>query len=178
MNKNSNHSHWENNIYSCLGSPIFIPPYKIIKSLTIAKKNQFSQLIDLFATDYPEKKERFEITYVLLSIKRKSRMFLKTSINEHQSVESATELYKCSAWLEREAHDMYGIQFHGNTDLRTLLLDYNFKGYPMRKDFPLSGYKEVRYDINSKQVEYADLDLSQEYRDFDFISPWFDKGAT
>ncbi len=133
---------------------------------------KFNMLIDIFAVDYPELSKRFEINYCFLSVEKNYRVNLKLSVEDGESVPSLCPIYKNALWLEREVWDMHGVKFVNNPDLRRILTDYGFEGHPLRKDFPLSGFNEVRYDIIKEQVVYEPLSLVQEYRDFDFISPW------
>lgn len=132
----------------------------------------FEILIDICGVDYPERTERFEVVYHLLSMKLNHRIRLKLSTDENMPVASIVEIFPSANWYEREAFDMYGIQFSGHPDLRRLLTDYGFEGYPLRKDFPLTGHVEVRYDDLQKRVVYEPVQLTQEYRNFDFLSPW------
>ena len=132
----------------------------------------FDMLIDITAVDYPKRNKRFEIVYHLLSLNNKNRLRVKTFVNENTSVPSLTEIYKSAGWYERETWDMYGILFEGNYDLRRILTDYGFEGHPLRKDFPLTGFVELRYDEEKKKVSYSKVKLTQDYRDFDFLSPW------
>ena len=129
-------------------------------------------LLDVTAVDYPERDERFEVVYHLLSLKHNQRVRVKLAADEETPVPSVTEVFNSANWLEREAWDMYGIYFSGHPDLRRLLTDYGFEGHPLRKDFPLTGYVEVRYDEDQKRVVYEPVKLSQEFRSFDFMSPW------
>lgn len=131
-----------------------------------------SQLIDITAVDYPDRENRFTVVYNLLSIDLNARIRLKTEVDGLTSVESVTALYPCAAWWEREVWDMFGIFFTNHPDLRRILTDYGFQGHPLRKDFPVTGYTEVRYDETEKRVIYEPLELSQEFRSFDFASPW------
>lgn len=133
---------------------------------------QFWNIIDIAGVDYPEREERFEVVYHLLSPRLNARIRVKISTDEETAVKSATDLYPGANWFEREAWDMYGILFQGHPDLRRLLTDYGFEGHPMRKDFPLTGYVEVRYDDEVKRVVYEPVELRQEFRNFDFLSPW------
>lgn len=135
----------------------------------------FKMLIDIFAVDYPNKEERFELVYCLLSTKYNSRIKVKTFVDEFTPVESIVDIYQSANWLEREVWDMNGIYVEQHPDLRRILTDYGFEGYPLRKDFPLSGYTEVRYDDSQKRVIYEPLELSQEFRVFNFNSPWESK---
>ena len=129
-------------------------------------------MIDLFAVDYPEHPKRFEVNYHLLSIKNNSRINVKIEFGENELVPSVVDLFSTAGWLEREAWDMYGVIFEGNPDLRRILTDYGFEGHPMRKDFPLTGYKEIAYDPEQRKVVYRPVNLTQEFRSFDFTSPW------
>ncbi len=132
----------------------------------------FWNIIDICGVDYPERKERFEVVYHLLSPRLNARLRVKLSTDEATPVPSVTNIYPGANWFEREAWDMYGILFTGHPDLRRLLTDYGFEGHPLRKDFPLTGYVEVRYDDEVKRVVYEPVSLRQEFRDFDFESPW------
>jgi len=133
---------------------------------------QFKVLSDLSGADYPYKKNRFEITYNLLSITYNARIAVLSYVDEISSVDSIVSLYKCSNWFEREIWDMYGVFFYKNKDLRRILTDYGFKGHPLRKDFPLTGYVEVRYDELQKRVITEKVSFTQDYRDFTFKSNW------
>ena len=132
----------------------------------------FKCLVDLCGVDYPERRERFEIVYNLLSHRHNLRIRLKTAADEDTPVPSISGLFSSAAWFEREAWDLYGVFFSDHPDLRRLLTDYGFEGYPMRKDFPLTGYVEVRYDDEQKRVVYEPVSLTQEFRSFDYLSPW------
>ena len=132
----------------------------------------FKCLIDLCGVDYPERPERFEVVYNLLSHRHNLRVRIKASTDEDTPVPSVSGLFSSAAWFEREAWDLYGIFFSDHPDLRRLLTDYGFEGYPMRKDFPLTGYVEVRYDDEQKRVVYEPVSLTQEFRSFDYLSPW------
>lgn len=132
----------------------------------------FELLVDLCGVDYPERTERFEVVYHMLSMTLNQRIRVKLSTDEDTAVASIVEIFPAANWYEREAFDMYGIQFSGHPDLRRLLTDYGFEGYPLRKDFPLTGHVEVRYDDLEKRVVYEPVELTQEYRNFDFLSPW------
>ena len=131
-----------------------------------------SQLIDITAVDYPDRENRFTVVYNVLSVDLNARIRVKTEVDGLTSIESVTALYPCAAWWEREAWDMFGIFFTNHPDLRRILTDYGFQGHPLRKDFPVTGYTEVRYDETEKRVIYEPLELSQEFRSFDFASPW------
>ncbi len=132
----------------------------------------FEVLIDICGVDYPERAQRFEVVYHLLSPRHNQRIRLKVATDENTAVPSAVELFPGANWYEREAYDMYGILFSGHPDLRRILTDYGFQGHPLRKDFPLTGYVEVRYDDDQKRVVYEPVKLTQEFRSFDFESPW------
>jgi NADH-quinone oxidoreductase subunit C len=135
-------------------------------------KCQFEVLIDICGVDYPERVKRFDVVYHLLSPRLNQRIRVKTSTDEATPVASVNDIFPAANWYEREAYDMYGIRFSGHPDLRRLLTDYGFQGYPLRKDFPLTGYVEVRYDDEQKRVIYEPVKLTQEFRNFDFESPW------
>lgn len=130
---------------------------------------QFHLLVDIVVVDYPFLKDRFEVTYVLLSITRNTRLFLKTSVSNSSTLHSVISCYSVASWLEREAWDLFGVYFTNNMDLRRILTDYGFEGHPFRKDFPLSGYVELRYDENQKRILTDFIEVSQEYRHFDFL---------
>jgi NADH-quinone oxidoreductase subunit C len=132
----------------------------------------FEVLIDICGVDYPEREKRFDVVYHLLSPRLNQRIRLKCEADEETAVPSAVEVFPAANWFEREAYDMYGILFTGHPDLRRLLTDYGFQGHPLRKDFPLTGYVEVRYDDAQKRVVYEPVKLTQEFRSFDFESPW------
>ena len=140
-----------------------------LKNDTLTK---FKQLIDITAVDYPEETERFKIVYLLLSHEFNSRIIISYSINENEVIPSITELFPSANWMEREVFDMYGIKFKDHPDLRRILTDYNFDGYPLRKDFPLTGHNEVRYSEDEKKVIYEPVKLEQNYINFDYESPW------
>ena len=132
----------------------------------------FTTLIDITAVDWPEREDRFEVVYHFLSMTQNHRVRLKLDVAEDEIVPAITDLHPSANWFEREVFDMYGIMFSGHPDLRRILTDYGFRGYPLRKDFPTTGYTEVRYDETSKRVVYEPVTLVQEYRQFDFMSPW------
>ena len=133
---------------------------------------QFQQLVDVCGVDYPDRPERFEVNYQLLSLKHNVRLRLKVTAEEDSPVPSVVSVYPSAGWYERETYDMYGVFFSGNPDLRRILTDYGFDGHPLRKDFPMTGYVEVRYDDEQKRVVYEPVKLTQDYRNFDFLSPW------
>ena len=133
---------------------------------------EFKILIDICGVDYPNRERRFDVVYHLLSVAENARIRVKVETDETTPVPSCVSVYPAANWFEREAFDLYGILFSGHPDMRRILTDYGFSGYPMRKDFPLTGYVEVRYDDEQKRVVYEPVKLVQEYRDFDFLSPW------
>lgn len=148
---------------------------KLIQLLSFLQSDascQFKILVDITAVDYPERDQRFEVVYNLLSVKWNRRARVKVAVGEDTPVPSAVPLFPCAGWNERETFDMYGIFFSGNPDLRRILTDYGFDGHPLRKDFPLTGYVELRYDEEQKRVVYEPVELRQEFRNFDFLSPW------
>jgi len=148
---------------------------RIVEVLTFLRdnpENRFVTLIDLTAVDLPERADRFDVVYHLLSLKQNVRVRVKIATNEETPVPSITGVFPVADWYEREAFDMYGVLFDGHPDLRRLLTDYGFDGHPLRKDFPLSGHVEVRYDEEAKRVIYQPVTLVQEFRDFDYLSPW------
>ena len=148
---------------------------EILSSVKVLMENDdfnLEQLIDITAVDFPNRSKRFEIIYHFLSLKNNLRIRLKSQINEDEQVESLVNLFVCANWFEREVFDMYGIVFSKHPDLRRILTDYEFQGFPLRKDFPLTGHVEVRYDEDKKKVVYDKVNLTQEYRNFDFMSPW------
>lgn len=136
------------------------------------KELRFTILTDLFAADFPERKQRFEVVYSLLSLKLNKRLLLKTDAGEDESISSATSIYSAACWYEREIFDMFGVTFENSPDLRRILTDYGFKGHPLRKDFPVTGHVQVRYDEALEKVIYEPVVLEQEFRNFDFASPW------
>ena len=133
---------------------------------------KFKQLIDITAVDYPNKKNRFRMIYLLLSHEFNKRIIVDFPLNENEKVFSITSIFPSANWMEREVFDMYGIDFQDHPDLRRILTDYEFEGYPLRKDFPITGHKEVRYSEEKKKVIYEPVKLEQNYRNFDFESPW------
>jgi NADH-quinone oxidoreductase subunit C len=144
----------------------------ILKLLRDDARCRFEVLIDLCGVDYPGRENRFDVVYHLLSPRTNQRIRVKLETNETDAVPSAVGVFSVADWFEREAYDMYGILFSGHPDLRRMLTDYGFQGHPLRKDFPLTGYVEVRYDDNQKRVVYEPVKLTQEFRNFDFESPW------
>ncbi len=154
---------------------IEIEPKNIISTILFLKTNEkcrFRQLIDITAVDYPSREKRFKIIYLLLSHEFNYRTVININIDEKEIISSITKIFSSANWMEREIFDMYGVSFKDHPDLRRILTDYGFEGHPLRKDFPLTGHTEVRYNEDSKQVISEPVKLEQEYRDFDFESPW------
>jgi NADH-quinone oxidoreductase subunit C len=152
-----------------------VPAADIVAVLTYLRDDphcKFRQLIDITGVDWPERPLRFDVVYNLLSIEQNRRVRVKAQSDERTPVPSATSVFPAAGWFERETWDMYGIMFSGHPDLRRILTDYGFEGHPLRKDFPLTGYVEVRYDEVEKRVVYEPVKLTQEFRRFDFMSPW------
>lgn len=139
---------------------------------TLRDDLHYQQLMEIAGVDYPERQERFEVVYHLLSVTKNHRIRVKVSTDEDQPVPSVTALWPVAGWLEREVFDMYGVLFSGNSDLRRILTDYGFVGHPQRKDFPLTGFTELRYSDEEKRVVYEPVKLAQDFRTFDFLSPW------
>ncbi|MCV6584927.1 MAG: NADH-quinone oxidoreductase subunit C [Marinibacterium sp.] len=144
----------------------------LVDFLRSDKTCRFSSLVDITGVDYPERPKRFDVVYHLLSMYQNHRIRLRVSIREDDMVPSIIDIHPSANWFEREVFDMFGILFSGHPDLRRILTDYGFRGYPLRKDFPTTGYTEVRYDEAEKRVVYEPVSLVQEYRQFDFMSPW------
>lgn len=154
---------------------LFSSTDNLIYNINILKRDnnfKFRQLIDILGIDYPQKEKRFEIVYLFLSHENNFRISVKINIDEHEIVPTLTNIFPSANWQEREVFDMFGIKFADHPDLRRILTDYEFEGYPLRKDFPLTGYKEVRYSAEYQKVIYEPVKLAQDYRDFDFESPW------
>ena len=145
---------------------------RVMNFLRDDPKCLFKMVVDICGVDYPEREKRFEVVYNLLSLKYNLRVRVKVAAGEDEPVPSATGIYSTAGWFEREAWDLYGIYFSDHPDLRRILTDYGFEGHPLRKDFPLTGFVEVRYDIEQKRVIYEPVKLRQEFRTFDFQSPW------
>jgi NADH-quinone oxidoreductase subunit C len=148
---------------------------KIVEVLTFLRDDpqcRFEVLIDICGVDWPSREKRFDVVYHLLSPRLNQRVRVKLETDEETPIESTVSVFSAANWFEREAYDMYGILFSGHPDLRRILTDYGFQGHPMRKDFPLTGYVEVRYDDEQKRVVYEPVELTQEFRSFDFESPW------
>jgi len=140
--------------------------------LHLRDQAEFSILVDICGVDWPEREKRFDVVYHLLSLTNNARVRVKTKVGEGEGIASVTGIWPAAGWFERETFDMYGIGFADHPDLRRILTDYGFSGYPLRKDFPLTGYVELRYDDELKRVVYQPVQLVQEFRDFDFMSPW------
>lgn len=135
-------------------------------------EHAYQQLVEIAGVDYPDRAERFEVVYMLLSLTKNHRVMVKVSTDENTPVPTVTTVWPVAGWLEREVFDMYGVLFEGNADLRRILTDYGFEGHPFRKDFPLTGYTELRYSEEEKRVVYEPVELAQDFRSFDFMSPW------
>ncbi len=144
----------------------------VVLFLKTNSETKFRQLIDITAVDYPEKDRRFKLVYLLLSHENNQRVIIDFYVKENEIISSVTSIFPSANWMEREVFDMYGIEFKDHPNLRNILTDYNFKGHPLRKDFPLTGHKEVRYSENEKKVIYEPVKLEQNYRNFDYESPW------
>ncbi|SEA21849.1 NADH-quinone oxidoreductase subunit C [Rubrimonas cliftonensis] len=144
----------------------------LMKFLRDASACQFTTLVDICGVDWPEREKRFDVVYHLLSMRQNHRVRVKTQVREDAIVPSVVEVFPAAEWYEREVFDLYGVMFGGHPDLRRILTDYGFRGHPMRKDFPTTGYVEVRYDETQKRVVYEPVSLVQEYRQFEFMSPW------
>ena len=152
-----------------------IEPNFLLQFLKALKKSEdlrFTILTDLFGADFPKEQKRFEVVYNLLSLKLNKRLIIKVHVSEKESIPSAMSIFNAACWYEREVYDMYGINFNGNDDKRRILTDYEFEGHPLRKDFPLTGYTQVKYDEKLKKVTYEPVDLDIEYREFNFSSRW------
>lgn len=144
----------------------------VMRFLKLHASTQFKGFIQTTAVDYPERKDRFRVVYALLSTRFNARIRVQTYVDELTPMESATSIFKGADWFEREVWDMYGVFFHSHPDMRRILTDYGFEGHPLRKDFPLSGFVEVRYDDTQKRVVQEPVEIAQEYRSFDYSSPW------
>ena len=154
---------------------VTIAPASLVSLVEFLKSDgscRFSTLVDITAVDYPEREARFDVVYHFLSMYQNHRIRLRVAVREEDMVPSIIEVHPSANWFEREVFDMFGILFSGHPDLRRILTDYGFRGYPLRKDFPTTGYTEVRYDEAQKRVVYEPVSLVQEYRQFDFMSPW------
>lgn len=144
----------------------------ILKFVKESQDLKFTILTDLFAADFPSRKKRFEVAYNLLSLKLNKRILFKVNLEENENAKSATSVYSASCWYEREVFDMFGIKFDNSPDTRRILTDYGFKGHPLRKEFPLTGHLQVKYDYELERIIYEPVLLEQEFRNFDFTSPW------
>ena len=144
----------------------------VLKKLKENNDFVFDQLLDITAVDNPSRERRFDLIYIVQSLKKNKKLILKTPLKENDSIETITSVHKAADWYERECYDLFGIEFTNHPDLRRIMTDYNFEGHPLRKDFPLTGHTEVRYDDLEKKVIYEPVKLSQEFRDFDSESPW------
>lgn len=154
---------------------LFVTRDGLVPALTALRDTpglEYQQLMEIAGVDYPDRAERFEVVYCLLSLTRNHRIHVHVSATEDTPVPSVTGLWPVAGWLEREVYDMYGVLFAGNADLRRILTDYGFRGHPQRKDFPLTGYVELRYSEEAKRVVYEPVQLAQDFRTFDFTSPW------
>jgi NADH-quinone oxidoreductase subunit C len=152
-----------------------VPAASIQKVLTFLRDDSqclFKQLMDICGVDYPERERRFDVVYHLLSLRHNQRVRVKVEADEETPVPSVVDVFVSAGWYEREVWDMYGVGFAGNPDLRRILTDYGFDGHPLRKDFPLTGFVELRYDDEQKRVVYEPVKLTQDFRNFDFLSPW------
>jgi NADH-quinone oxidoreductase subunit C len=158
-----------NQLYVTINSEDLLDVVLLLKT---NKNIKFRQLIDITAVDYPENQKRFKIVYLLLSHEFNQRIILSYFINENEKISSLTKIFPSANWMEREVFDMYGIKFNDHPDMRRILTDYGFEGHPLRKDFPLTGHNEVRYSEDEKKVIYEPVKLEQNYRNFDYESPW------
>ena len=158
----------------CVGEfALHVDRASLVETMTILRDTlAYQQLMEIAGVDYPDRTERFELVYCLLSLTKNHRIRVHVSTDEMQPVPSVTGIWPVAGWLEREVFDMYGVLFDGNDDLRRILTDYGFRGHPQRKDFPLSGYVELRYSERHKRVVYEPVKLAQDFRSFDFMSPW------
>ncbi|MCO5069634.1 MAG: NADH-quinone oxidoreductase subunit C [Rhizobiaceae bacterium] len=162
-------------VVSCGELTITVEPQDLIEVLSFLKRDvqcQFVSFIDISGVDYPSREKRFDVVYHLLSPRQNQRIRVRVLADEETMVPSATAVYPGADWYERETYDLYGVLFSGHPDLRRILTDYGFEGHPLRKDFPLTGFVEVRYDDEVKRVIYEPVELKQEFRNFDFLSPW------
>jgi NADH-quinone oxidoreductase subunit C len=152
---------------------LFVRREATVEALTILRDQlAYQQLMEIAGVDYPDREERFEVVYCLLSLTRNHRIRVHVATDEVKPVPSVTGVWPVAGWLEREVYDMYGVLFEGNPDLRRILTDYGFRGHPQRRDFPLTGYVELRYSEEHKRVVYEPVKLAQDFRSFDFMSPW------
>ena len=170
-NFNKNINFYENDKYIGLN----VNKSEVCSITKMLKDNEhllFNQLIDITAIDFPSRDLRFDVIYLLISLTLNQRIIIKTSVNENENLDSITLIHKSANWYERECYDLFGIKFLNHPDLRRIMTDYNFEGHPLRKDFPLTGHTEVRFDDKEKKVVYEPVKLSQEFRNFDYSSPW------
>ena len=144
----------------------------VLKKLKENDNFIFDQLLDITAVDNPSRECRFDLVYIIQSLKKNKKLILKTSLKENDTIETIISVHKAADWYERECYDLFGIEFKNHPDLRRIMTDYNFEGHPLRKDFPLTGHTEVRYDDLEKKVVYEPVQLAQEFRNFDYMSPW------
>ena len=152
---------------------IEVKPSEILRTMVhLRNEGDFKILVDLCGVDWPQREKRFDVVYHLLSLTKNARIRVKAKLGEGESIASVIGVYPAAGWFERETFDMYGVAFADHPDMRRILTDYGFSGYPLRKDFPLTGFVEVRYDDELKRVVYQPVQLVQEFRDFDFMSPW------
>lgn len=154
---------------------LIVDPDKLVDVVSFLRRDaqcQFVSIIDVCGADYPQRAKRFDVVYHLLSPRQNQRIRVKVFTDEDTAVPSITDVFPGADWYEREAYDLYGILFSGHPDLRRILTDYGFEGHPLRKDFPLTGFVEVRFDDEAKRVVYEPVELKQEFRNFDFLSPW------
>ena len=152
---------------------IEVKPSEILRTMVhLRNEADFKILVDLCGVDWPQREKRFDVVYHLLSLTKNVRIRVKAKVGEGESISSVIGVYPAASWFERETFDMYGVAFADHPDMRRILTDYGFSGYPLRKDFPLTGYVELRYDDELKRVVYQPVQLVQEFRDFDFMSPW------
>ena len=167
-------------VIACGELTIVVEGHAIIRALTFLRDEPsllFKELVDLCGVDYPARERRFDVVYHLLSLRHNCRLRLKVETDEATPIPSVRSVYPTADWFEREAWDMYGILFSGHPDLRRLLTDYGFEGHPLRKDFPMTGYVEMRYDEEQKRVVYEPVQLRQDFRSWDFLSPWEGAGG-
>ena len=151
---------------------LYVRRESLVEVMQALKGLEYQQLMEIAGVDYPDRAERFEVVYCLLSLTKNHRIRIHVQTDEAKPVPSVTGLWPVAGWLEREVYDMYGVLFEGNPDLRRILTDYGFRGHPQRKDFPLTGYVELRYSEEHKRVIYEPVKLAQDFRSFDFMSPW------
>lgn len=165
---------WLHGAYEQHGEIVLVAKREDIETVlrTLRDEHEYQQLMEIAGADYPDRAERFEVVYMLLSLTKNHRVMVKVSTDENTPVPTVTTLWPNAGWLEREVFDLYGVVFDGNPDLRRILTDYGFEGHPFRKDFPMTGYIELRYSEDEKRVVYEPVELPQDMRTFDFLSPW------